>query len=86
MFVGLGCGLIVPNASAGILSVNPSLSGTAGGIGNAIMIGLGAFLAIISSNLLEGSNTSIPLQLVMLISSIIAFVSFYFLLSKTRSH
>ena len=86
LFVGLGCGLIVPNASAGILSVNLSLSGTAGGIGNAIMIGLGAALATISSSLLEGSNTSIPLQLVMLISSIMAFVSFYFLLSKTRSH
>ena len=86
LFVGLGCGLIIPNASAGILSVNLSLSGTAGGIGNAIMIGLGAVLATISSNLLEGSNTSIPLQLVMLISSIMAFVSFYFLLSKTRSH
>lgn len=86
LFVGFGCGLIIPNASAGILSVNLSLSGTAGGIGNAIMIGLGAVLATISSSLLEGSNTSIPLQLVMLISSIMAFVSFYFLLSKTRSH
>ena len=86
LFVGFGCGLIIPNASAGILSVNLSLSGTAGGIGNAIMIGLGAALATISSSLLEGSNTSIPLQLVMLISSIMAFFSFYFLLSKTRSH
>ena len=86
LFVGFGCGLIIPNASAGILSVNLNLSGTAGGIGNAIMIGLGAVLATISSSLLEGSNTSIPLQLVMLISSIMAFVSFYFLLSKTRSH
>ena len=86
LFVGFGCGLIIPNASAGILSVNLSLSGTAGGIGNAIMIGLGAVLATISSSLLEGSNTSIPLQLVMLISSIMAFVSFYFLLSKTRGH
>ena len=84
LFVGLGCGLIIPNASAGILSVNLSLSGTAGGIGNAIMIGLGAILATISSNLLEGSNTSMPLQLVMLISSIMAFVSFYFLLSQAN--
>ena len=84
LFVGLGCGLIIPNASAGILSVNLSLSGTAGGIGNAIMIGLGAILATISSNLLEGSNTSMPLQLVMLISSIMAFASFYFLLSQAN--
>ena len=84
LFVGLGCGLIIPNASAGILSVNLSLSGTAGGIGNAIMIGLGAVLATISSNLLEGSNTSMPLQLVMLISSIMAFVSFYFLLREAN--
>ena len=84
LFVGLGCGLIIPNASAGILSVNLSLSGTAGGIGNAIMIGVGAVLATISSNLLEGSNTSMPLQLVMLISSIMAFVSFYFLLREAN--
>ena len=48
------------------------------------MIGLGAVLATISSNLLEGSNTSMPLQLVMLISSIMAFVSFYFLLREAN--
>ncbi len=81
LFVGLGCGLIIPNASAGILSVNINLSGTAGGVGNAIMIGVGAILATISSAILEGGSTSIPLQLVMLISSLMSFVSYHFLLN-----
>ena len=83
LFVGLGCGLIIPNASAGILSVNINLSGTAGGIGNAIMIGVGAGLATISSAILEGGNTSSPLQLLMLVSSLLSFTFFHlFLYSK----
>ncbi len=84
-FIGSGCGLIIPNASAGILSVNVNLSGTAGGVGNAIMIGVGAALATISSAVLEGGDSSAPLQLVMLISSILAIISFQLLLNRKDS-
>ena len=37
--VGLGNGMIIPNAIAGTLSVRPHLAGTASGLGGAIMVG-----------------------------------------------
>jgi DHA1 family bicyclomycin/chloramphenicol resistance-like MFS transporter len=44
-FVGLGNGMVIPNASAGMLSVRPQLAGTASGLGSAFMIGGGAALS-----------------------------------------
>ena len=43
--MGLGNGIGLPSANAGILSVRPELAGTASGLGGAIMIGGGAGLA-----------------------------------------
>jgi DHA1 family bicyclomycin/chloramphenicol resistance-like MFS transporter len=40
-FVGLGNGMVLPNATSGMLSVRPHLAGTASGLGGAIMIGGG---------------------------------------------
>ena len=37
-FVGLGNGMIIPNATAGMLSVRPHLAGTASGLGGSIML------------------------------------------------
>jgi MFS transporter, DHA1 family, multidrug resistance protein len=39
--VGLGNGMTIPNATAGMLSIKPELAGTASGLGGAIMIGGG---------------------------------------------
>ncbi|MEO0989700.1 MAG: multidrug effflux MFS transporter, partial [Pseudomonadota bacterium] len=44
-FVGIGNGLVMPNATAGLLSVRPALAGTASGLGSAILLGLGAALS-----------------------------------------
>ena len=44
--IGLGNGLVIPNASAGMLSVRPHLAGTASGLGSATMIAGGAGLSI----------------------------------------
>ena len=45
LIAGVGNGMVLPNASAGLLSVRPSLAGSASGIGGAIMLAGGAFLA-----------------------------------------
>lgn len=79
-FVGLGNGMVLPNATAGLLSVRPHLAGTASGVGGAIMIGGGAALAAVAGAVLEGSTTSLPLQWIMLLSALacvfaISFVS-----------
>ncbi len=83
-FVGLGNGLIIPNASVGILSVNENLSGTAGGIGNAIMIGIGAILASLTSYLLENQTSSSYLIIIMLLSGILSYSSFFILVLKNK--
>lgn len=84
-FVGLGNGLVLPNATAGLLSVRPHLAGTASGVGGAIMIGGGAVLAALSGSLLEGGNGSFPLQWVMLLSAVASLVSIFIVLHREKA-
>ena len=84
MFVGFGNGLVLPNAQAGMLSVRPKLAGTASGIGGAIMIGGGAALAGLAGTLLERGNSSQPLQIIMLISSIFSLLSIYYVVKREK--
>jgi len=60
-FVGLGNGLSIPNATAGMLSVRPHLAGTASGLGGAIMIGGGAALSALAGALLGPGTGAEPL-------------------------
>jgi DHA1 family bicyclomycin/chloramphenicol resistance-like MFS transporter len=68
--MGLGNGMSLPNANAGILSVRPDLAGTASGLGGAIIIGGGAALAALAGNLLPPGSDEMPLVLLMLTSSV----------------
>jgi DHA1 family bicyclomycin/chloramphenicol resistance-like MFS transporter len=66
LFVGFGNGFVMPNATAGLLSVRPNLAGTASGLGGAMMIGGGAGLSSLAGHLIEGSDNALPLLLLML--------------------
>ncbi len=83
-FVGLGNGLVLPNANAGLLSVRPHLAGTASGIGGAIMIGGGALLAALAGAMLEGGDGSFPLQWIMFVSAIMGGLAILYVLRRTR--
>ena len=48
LFVGVGNGLLLPSANAGIVSVRPHLAGSASGLGGALMIGGGAALSVLA--------------------------------------
>ena len=65
MFVGLGNGLVIPNATAGMLSVRPHLAGTASGLGGAIMIGGGAGLSALAGFLLVPETGAVTLLEIM---------------------
>ncbi len=65
IFVGLGNGLVLPNATAGMLSVRPHLAGTASGLGGAMMIGFGAALSVLAGIALEGRGSALPLMWIM---------------------
>ncbi|MEM9434861.1 MAG: multidrug effflux MFS transporter [Pseudomonadota bacterium] len=84
IFVGLGNGLVLPNSTAGMLSVRPHLAGTASGIGGAIMIGGGAALSSIAASRLSISSGTYPLQWIMLLTSICALVSILYVLRRER--
>ncbi|SFG51592.1 MFS transporter, DHA1 family, bicyclomycin/chloramphenicol resistance protein [Palleronia marisminoris] len=81
-FVGLGNGLVIPNATAGMLSVRPHLAGTASGLGGAIMIGGGAALSVLAGILLAGQSSALPLTALMTFSSILAVAAILFVLRR----
>lgn len=74
-FVGFGNGMVLPNATSGMLSVRPHLAGTASGLGGAIMLGGGAAMSALAGTLLTGGNGAYPLILIMLTTSILAVLS-----------
>jgi DHA1 family bicyclomycin/chloramphenicol resistance-like MFS transporter len=83
-FVGLGNGMVLPNATSGMLSVRPHLAGTASGLGGAIMIGGGAALSALAGALLTGGNGAYPLILIMLFTSILAVISILYTVRRER--
>ena len=84
VFMGLGNGICLPNANAGMLSVRPDLAGTASGLGGAILIGGGAALAAFAGVLLGPSATEMPLILLMLASSLASVVAILFVIRRAR--
>lgn len=74
-FVGLGNGLVIANATAGMLSVRPHLAGTASGLGGAIMIGGGAALSALAGLLLTPDTGAFPLLYLMCATGTCALVA-----------
>ena len=70
IFVGLGNGLTIPNATAGMLSVRPHLAGTASGLGWAMMIAIGAALSTLAGAFLVPGSNEMPLLMLMWFSSL----------------
>ncbi|NQY61861.1 multidrug effflux MFS transporter [Cognatishimia sp.] len=83
-FVGLGNGMVIPNATAGALSVRPHLAGTASGLASAIMIGGGAGLSALAGVLLEIWPTPYPLLLLMLATALAALVAIMLTIRRER--
>lgn len=84
IFVGLGNGMVLPNATAGMLSVRPRLAGTASGLGGALMIGGGAALSALAAAVLKPGLGPYPLQVIMLISSSLGIVSVLYVIRRER--
>lgn len=82
--LGLGNGMSMPNATAGLLSVRPRLAGTASGLGGAIMVGGGAALSQLAGGLLTVESGTIPLQWLMFIVSGFAMLSLLLVMQRTR--
>ena len=63
--IGIGNGLTLPSANAGMVSVRPHLAGSASGLGGAITLGGGAALSVLASSVLTPETGTMPLLAVM---------------------
>jgi DHA1 family bicyclomycin/chloramphenicol resistance-like MFS transporter len=81
-FVGLGNGMVIPNASAGMLSVRPHLAGTASGLGSSIMIGGGAALSVLAGMVLKLGHGSLPLLALMTASILLGLASILYVMRR----
>lgn len=82
--LGIGNGMVLPNANAGMLSVRPQLAGTASGLGGALMIGGGAALAALTGSLLGPGATELPLLVLMEISAIASVIAILLVMRRAR--
>ena len=84
-FVGLGNGMVLPNATSGMLSVRPHLAGTASGLGGAMMIGGGAALSALAGQLLSPGSGPFPLQSLMVTTSLLSMVAIALVIRREKA-
>ncbi len=83
-FMGLGNGMVIPNATAGALSIRPDLAGTASGLSGALMIGIGAALSALAGLLLTQGSGAFALLWIMLCSGLAAIVTILLVIRRER--
>lgn len=82
--MGLGNGMIIPNATAGALSVRPHLAGTASGLSGALMIGGGAALSALAGMLLTPGSGAYPLLWIMLTTALLGIGAIVLVMRRER--
>lgn len=82
--VGLGNGIMLPSANAGLLSVRPALAGSAAGLGGAFTIGGGAALSALAGVVLTSGSGTIPLIMLMLASSVVSIFCIFWVMHRAR--
>lgn len=83
--VGLGNGIMLPSANAGLLSVRPALAGSAAGLGGAFTIGGGAALSALAGVVLTPASGTMPLIVLMLTSSVISIFCILWVMRRARA-
>ena len=72
---GIGNGLVLPNANAGMMSVKPELAGTASGLGGALTVAGGAALSALTGALLTKETGALPLLVIMAVSAVFGLLA-----------
>ncbi len=83
-FVGIGNGMTLPSANAGIVSVRPHLAGSASGLGGALTLGGGAVLAAITAALLSPDSGPYPLLITTLLSAVAGVFTTLWVVRRAR--
>ncbi len=84
IFMGVGNGMVLPNANAGMVSVRPHLAGSASGLGGTIMMAGGAALSVLAGHLLGPGRGALPLLLLMLVVSAASLAAIWLVILRER--
>ncbi len=85
IFVGLGNGLTLPGANAGVMSVNPRLAGSASGLSGALSVLGGAGAAALTGALASGDRGAYVLLGVMALTSAASLASVLWIKALERA-
>ncbi|MFO7759821.1 MAG: multidrug effflux MFS transporter [Roseovarius sp.] len=83
-FMGLGNGMVIPNATAGALSIRPDLAGTASGLSGALMIGFGAALSALAGTMLTPGSGALVLLWIMFATAVAAVITISLVIRRER--
>ena len=86
LLVGLGNGMTLPNASSGMVSVNPELAGSASGLGMAVMIGIGSALSAITGSILGAGTSPYPLIFMILLATLLSSITSFSIVRESKNH
>lgn len=75
VLMGLGNGMALPSANAGMVNIRPDLAGSASGLGGALTVGLGAVLSVVASSIMTEETGAVPLLAVMFACALAAMLS-----------
>ncbi len=83
-FLGVGNGMVLPNATTGAISVRPHLAGTASGLSGAFMVAGGAALSSLAGAMLNVTSGALPLQALMFASCAGSIVAILYVMKRAR--
>ncbi|MTH65756.1 multidrug effflux MFS transporter [Paracoccus shanxieyensis] len=83
-FMGMGNGILLPNANAGMMSVRPELAGTASGLGGSMSVAGGAGLAALAGAFLHDGAGAAPLLAIMAAVSAGSIVAILWVMARAR--
>ncbi len=75
VFIGIGNGLTMPSCSAGALSVQPRLAGSASGLAGAVTLGCGALLTSVVGAVVGGEAAALVLLSILLLLSLLGMAA-----------
>ena len=84
LLTGIGHGMVLPNANAGMMSVRPHLAGSASGLGGTLNTGGGAIIATATAAVLTPGTGALPLIFIMFSTSIMSIVALVYVVKRTK--
>jgi len=81
--ISFGNGLLLPGAISGAVSIRPQAAGTAAGITGFTQMAIAAAVTQYSGTLMAGSDSAMPLALLMVELTVVLAVSFGLLVRRT---